>query len=286
MTLTTADKLDLTETPEHETLDLGVMSIDVRSEEGAEERAKEAIFAKEDLNPASVRESYLHGDDDRVDASVYPQAAERDRLSKEEYVKSLVASGDVQGASEAIETLSYVSTDPKGVARREYAKKLANTVASNAWTINEASQEAPEVADAAVDVMEEFSLKTSIARDVVQQYQKKFQDKSLVGKVFSVGAAMIPFASWAFRNNAIDDAGTVSNLPGNNLKEQIQYLWSLPPVEFESALREAVSEVSSLSDFDAQLFAAAFLEYSNSDQFWDNTFGVAEAASVVPVDRS
>lgn len=260
------------------------------TEEGIREKTSEALMADPSLNKDEVSYLYANGMDKEVDNLVGAKRDEKRNEALGNFVNEMVANGSPE-ALEMIKGAFAASTDPEltsydGAVSKEYAKAVAANIALESLTINEVKEDDPELAMRSLDVVEEFGTKASIVRGVYDTWAKKFQDKSLLGKAWDIAPLLVPFSTWIARNDAVKNAPTVSWLPGNNLEEQIEYVWSLPPEAIAQTLEDAATSIASItSDFDAMTFLQAFVSYSSSDKFWENAFGVVDAASVVPAAK-
>lgn len=253
--------------------------INPRSEEGIKERVAEAKFADPEMDEAQLDFSFRNNDN-----TVETQFATKAAARRAEAQKNLVDALSLNPTPDAIQTIQDINTpvDTRNAVNKAYGAQVANSTEMESEVLRDISDQDQESVDVAMDAVEEFSTKASIVRDVVQKAVHRFQNKDLLDKAVSVGATLVPFASWVARNDAVDNAPTVSWLPGNNTKEQIEYIWSLPIEEVGPALQEAVDDIALFSDFEAMIFAQAFLEYSSSEEFMDDMFGVLDVASVVP----
>lgn len=268
------------------TIDLDFSNPVTRTQAGAKEKALEATLAGSEQNSEVLLESFTNGEDSHVNHEVGQKRATKDWEQKRQTLASLAESGDptFNEVAEGI-SLSPVQDFEANAVSKEYGKVFAESVALSSVTLPDLIKEAPEVGYAAVDAMEEFSTRSSIVRDVVDQARYNWEEKGLLSKAGSIGATMVPFLTWYARKNALENAKTSSTLPGSNVREQIEFLWSMPVDEMGSALKEAVDEVSKFSDFDGMLFAEAFMQYSSDDAFIDNAFGVVDVASIIPVTK-
>lgn len=278
------DNLSLEPEVQENKISLGIPEVsDRRSEEGIKERVAEAKFADPEMDETILESSFRNAEDDSLNSIFANKDIARETEARKQIIGEL-SENPTEDAFNIVGGFDIIQeTDRRNSVPKAYGRQLANTTALNSETLQDVMEDSPEVGDEAMDAIEEFSAKASIIRDIVQKTSHKFSEKSLLGKIGSVGATLVPFASWIARNDAVDNAPTVSWLPGNNVKEQIEHIWSLPIEEVGPTLQEAIDDIALFSDFEAMLFAQAFQTYSNSDSFWDNAFGVVDIASVVPV---
>ena len=66
------------------------------------------------------------------------------------------------------------------------------------------------------------------AQTAGQKYQEQWNSLSLVTRAVLHLSDVIPFLHSSELHNAVNYAGAISILPGNNLKEQISSLWNSP----------------------------------------------------------
>lgn len=274
---------DLSQGQTDQSFDLNMGRPEVqRTEGGVNEKVNQAKFADPEMDTTVLQAQYQNGEDQSVDSLVGMKRQADAMKAQQAVVDELVKSGgDLSGYLDGVQKVNEDYS--KNAVVKEYARRFANQVGTEAYQLKEADTVDPEITYRALDVIDEWTAKASIVRDVVDQTVAKYNDKSLLGKVGSVVGTMIPFADWYARNDAVAEVQGI--LPGNNLKEQLQYLWSLPVDEIGPTLQKAIDEASTFSDLGGMLFAQAFQRYSSSDQFMDNAFGVMDVASVVPVTK-
>lgn len=171
----------------------------------------------------------------------------------------------------------------ENVVAKEYGKTVAETVALETFAINGTLDEEPEAANRSMDVMEDMATKSAIFRNRVMEEADAWKEKTLPGKIGSFAWGLIPGVDWYSTQNAVEGAPTSTILKGNNISEQVAYLWSLPPDEAAQKLNDAIEDVRFYGgDLAAVTFAQSVIQYSSSDSFWDSAFGVVDVASIIP----
>lgn len=172
--------------------------------------------------------------------------------------------------------------NPNTVWEEEYAKKVVDT----ALTIqpfpqfDESMSVNPEDTLDAMDAAQNSIARKEIAQHKLESLNQQWETLSIGSKVADFGLTMVPFYSWYNLQNRLENAQATSVLPGNNQLEQIEYLHSLPPDQFEIALDQALQEISKLSVLDAMTFAQGALGMPASEVGLTNTFGVLDALDV------
>lgn len=267
-------------------IDFGGVTETTRSDKGIKEKVAQAQFVDPTINTDIASDAYKNGEDNTLDIKVGSEVERRKLDAK----KSILEEAATKGDSESLDLMQGVLQLPnedytKNAVVKEYGRKVAETIALDSFTIDEAISQAPEIGYSSIDSLQDWTSKASIVRDIIDQTKKSYEDKTWFGKGLSIAGTIIPFADWWARHNAINDAPTVSMLPGNNLQEQISYLWSLPVDEIGDTLKEAIDEASTFSDLGGLLFAEAFMQYSSSDQFIDNAFGIVDILAVTPIGK-
>lgn len=172
--------------------------------------------------------------------------------------------------------------NPNTVWEEEYAKKVVDT-ALNIKPFPQFDQSMESNPDETLDAMD--AAQNAIARKEIAQHKleslnQRWEEQSLGSKAVDFGLSIVPFVSWYNLQNRLKDAKAVSVLPGNNQLEQIEYLHSLPPGEFELALDQALQEISQLSTLDAITFAQAAVGLPASEVGLTNLFGVLDVADI------
>lgn len=163
-----------------------------------------------------------------------------------------------------------------------FAKKVVETslMMDRNTVFQEALDENPEETLDAMDAAQNSIARKEIAQHKLESLNEKWNSLSIGSKVVDFGLTVVPFYSWYNLQNRLKDAQAVSILPGNNQLEQVEYLHSLPPGEFEIALDQALQEISQLSVLDAITFAQAAVGMPASDVGLTNTFGVLDVVDV------
>lgn len=263
-----------------------------RSEAGTNEKVQQAQFALSgtaNLTAEQIDKMFRGGREKTLRQTA--QDAERLRFleTKSQIMNDIVSGGDT--SDEMLDVVMALgSTDFENQAsletaiEREYARKVVNTAVSFTDTMSEI-EKVPDAGYQLIDGTQEAVTKAAILKDVMDQKSRQFSDFSMVGKGWDIGKTIFPFLDWYAKQNAVEEAPTSSILLGNNVEEQVEYLWSLPPDEFKTQLEAAVNEINDISTSSAISFMQAVATYSGSDKFLDNAFSVLDVASVVPVAR-
>jgi len=264
-------------------IDLGFKDPLKRSQEGLDERKTVAMIAGTSKGEEEVYRAYKEGEEESIFNEIGQIRQERDNENKKsllsdaaQYNKELLPDLVEGMANESPTDHSANSVD------KEYARKVTEAVSLGSITLPETLEQEPESAYAQMDALEEFTAKSSIIRDIVDQTRSKFNDNSFFDKSVDTAKTFIPFYSWYQKQNAVENAPTSSFLPGNNLQEQIQYLWALPIDRIGPEFQAAVDSIAESSDLEAMVFADAFIEFSKDDKNLENIFGVLDIGSLVP----
>lgn len=126
------------------------------------------------------------------------------------------------------------------------------------------------------EITAETITKGKIAQRISEDAAARAKEQSWAGWGMDIVESAIPGRDVYLRNKAFPDAKTgVGILPGKTLEDNIKYLHTLAPEEFERQAKSAFEYLAERNIFEAQRFAEALTGYSNSDANWDTVFGAA-----------
>jgi hypothetical protein len=178
-----------------------------------------------------------------------------------------------------------MTMDVDTVLERQYSDFFTNTISSlpGNEVIGPALEEDEEASLEVLDRVSSAQQRVLIAQDKLEQVQKKWEDAGMFSKGVAFLKGVIPGYNWWKTADRIEDAPTVSLLSGNNLGEQVAYLYTLPPAEFKKTLDKAVDELAEDNLLVAQQFAQAVISYSSYEEGMNNLFDVVDLADVATV---
>jgi hypothetical protein len=165
--------------------------------------------------------------------------------------------------------------DPATIMETEYAKKFFTRLVERQETVlRRHLEQNPKEATVDLDIASNVKARLEIAKTIHDDLEDR---KSKLGwfdtaTTYTSQFLISPLENYRLRNVA--DKTAVSFLPGSNLAEQADYLWTLPPSEFQKALKAASNELASKNVLTAQKFVEAVLQYGSSDRNLDNVFGL------------
>jgi hypothetical protein len=165
--------------------------------------------------------------------------------------------------------------DPNTILESDYAKSFFQKVVDSNQgqnLVKENLQTTPETA-VDLDIASNIKTKQEIVRTEYQNLEAEYQKMGFLDTAVSYGSQFLisPLESYRLHDVVTD---TVSFLPGENLSEQIDHLWSLPADQFKTALSAAAKELAGKNVLTAMKFVESVLSYSSSDIFMDNVFGI------------
>jgi hypothetical protein len=165
--------------------------------------------------------------------------------------------------------------DPNTILESDYAKSFFQKVVDSNQgqnLVKENLQTTPETA-VDLDIASNIKTKQEIVRTEYQNLEAEYQKMGFLDTAVSYGSQFLisPLESYRLHDVVTD---TVSFLPGENLSEQIDHLWSLPADQFRTALSAAAKELAGKNVLTAMKFVESVLSYSSSDVFMDNVFGI------------
>lgn len=158
------------------------------------------------------------------------------------------------------------SAEPSVIMDQKYAETFTNYVSS--VTDNVAfpkAAENPEAAHQDLDVAQAAQTRILSAQDVLGQINKRYEDEGYFDTGVGFLKSVIPGYDWYKTQNAVEGTNG-SILPGNNIQDQISYLYNLPPAEFKEKLSATVEELAKSDVRLAQGFAQAVMSYTTNDQ--------------------
>lgn len=252
----------------------------VRSNEGVQDKIAMAKFVSEDLDENLLAHQYENNQDHEVDAIVGDKLAKEDMKQKEQLITEMIDMQDPNlGAVVQSMTVPSFEEFSRNAVVKDYARKLTETVAGNsfdfAFEVN--NSEKAESAHTALDITERWLQVSSHIRDRVDIENELWNQKTLAGKAGSFAWGLIPILDTYATHDALDGAPTSSIMKGNNIEEQVRWLWLQDPDDIPALLDEAIEDVRSFAgDLAALNYAQLMLTLSSSDKFMENTFGVLD----------
>lgn len=161
---------------------------------------------------------------------------------------------------------------------------LMGNIPGNQQFLPAAMENQPQAYDLA-DTAQWQAQRTLEAQDAYQEIDQARSDESLGTSALNVLKTFIPGYSTVITRNAVTNSQATALLPGNNWTEQISYLYSLPPDQFRTQLRSAISDIQQHNPGLAQDFAQAALSYSASDASQQNVGAIADFATMAPIGK-
>lgn len=254
------------------------------SPEVAQQRAEKYSFAMSDdpENPGvdTLRGAILNGQEGIERQRAATRKAIRNQGVRQQMVREFIANTPKMTPADLdlIQSLSDEAVEnPNTVLEKELAEKLAQRIAVQSTSFS-GSQEDHQVMDAFTNI----HARKEIGLKQVEDLEAEWKNTGWGTGILTYAEQLIPFKSWYNIQNAVKAAPQTSFLPGNNLQEQISYLQSLPPDQFESQLKTALADIKSRNMVDAINFARAVTAYTTTDQFLDNSLGIADLSVLAP----
>lgn len=168
-------------------------------------------------------------------------------------------------------------SNPKTFFEKLYAEKVV-TEATNGENseFNQTLAENPENAGKLRSATESIIAKTESFRNLEGKYSKIWEDAGFVSSALNYAGQIAPFVSWWNTQNAVEGA-TSAFLQGNNIKEQIEFIWLHPHDEALDLAEKALEDIAENgSKLDALKFAQALTSYSAWEGGLDNLLGVVD----------
>ena len=160
------------------------------------------------------------------------------------------------------------------IMETEYAQQVLNMYLTNAPVdFMLAEEEDSDTAFETLDRVEWVFANQQIALGMAEELDARVGSMSWPRYGWEMVETMIPWKTWTNIRGAVEEMEPTAVLPGNSMREQINYLHTLPPTKFRKATQAALDSIASSNLLDAQQFINAVLTYPESDQFWANAFG-------------
>lgn len=177
--------------------------------------------------------------------------------------------------------------NPDSVIEENYGRRLINTATtadpgehnSLRGALNEDPHKALDIADQASWAI----ARKEITQKLSEENDARIKNSSLIGKAGDFLETMLPGLS-NYRRHGVIQGEDVNHsiLPGSEFASQKLHLLNLPPAQYQVELKKAYDEIAKHNLFDAGQFLREMQDYSTSDKFLSNAFGVADIASVIP----
>lgn len=259
--------------------------------EVAQPRALKAHFGLGDQSPGydTLLNGIANGQEPQLRQDIARQYDSYLRLKKMGAVQEIAKQGALGDVYQAKALLAWdPKSDPDTIFEKTYAQKYVSSVAQNeqATTMAALAQDS-EHAHSIMDKTQDTVTNQENFKKI-QEEAENFSSKQFFGTptipmlgakgVEDIAKSLMPFMSAVNMRNIVTE--TASLLPGNNLDEQITYLWSLPPEEAAAAFRGAVQKLQVINPSDAVIFAHAVNSYSNSERVMNNANTFVDATII------
>jgi hypothetical protein len=287
--------LNETDSPQDDTIDLASpnpVSIVPETKE-TERRAKEAHYALGEKSPGEnvLRSAIAAGDEAPLRDYAFWQREMDFRKEKLGIIDRLSRANQGPISIEDQEFIMGLSkeeieTNPGVVWETEFGRRVMLDMASAGYMDGykvETKKGAVDMAEAPTEFGAEAIAKTRIANKLYGDMAAKWKSQSFVDKALDFGGAIVPGLQYYRTYNAVNQAPTTSLLLGNNVEEQIQYLYTLPPAEFERQFKSAVDDLASKNTLMALEFAAAVVSFAHTDRFNLNFMSVLDLTTPLDV---
>lgn len=161
-----------------------------------------------------------------------------------------------------------VLENPEVVLEQTYAEKIVDFVDS----VNDKDPSDP-ILERLRELNSDYVARQAIVDDFLVEYTEADKQAGILNDTYDFLQEWIPLRSAALIMNevpAFEAEGLGTILPGENLEQQINYLYSLPKEEFKSTVKQ-VAEILRESSLDAsQRFLMSVKNYTYSDRVYDN----------------
>lgn len=227
------------------------------------------------------------------------QVAQRERIRDEQARMELLyeiaaardpIKGNTQQDLELVDSLTrdeLYSKDVGTALSRNYSKLFVDTLATfESPVLEEAIEEDPEGTYQILDAVQDISQRRMIAQEELDLLRGRREDESWGRTIWSWGKILIPGYETLNARGVVKDAPQEAWLFGNNMEEQISYLYTLSPENFKAQLTDAINHLEDFNPVLAETFAQAVVSFSTADKALGNLTTVVDVASVIPVGRA
>lgn len=205
----------------------------------------------------------------QIQLQVLSSMAEQGQLTEEneEFVRTLTFPPDI---------------DPDTYLERQYAKFILQKT----MTFDEDSPVPRAVDESLEEVNQLFDAGEHIitikegGQKILEEIQGEYEKKGFFGKAYEVAELFVPFRTWINFNDAIEGAPTSALLPGENLRQQMTYIYSLPPERAVKELKVAAREIAKSNVLEAIQFMEYMLAPTRNLRVMENVFAGLDVADV------
>lgn len=192
-----------------------------------------------------------------------------------------VSDEDAQVVMEMNKTQVNQLGDPDTIMETEFGRKYIAHIATRdpQQNFQTAEAQAPEATHQVLDRAEYGVARNQIVNNRLEEVQSQIKDQSWGGYLADQFMAnVVPLANIRLRNLA-ESPSVTALIPGNNLEEQVEYMHTLDPVQFNQTLNKALTGLGSNLQLKQQ-FLQALVSYSDSDRVMSGLQTAADVATV------
>jgi hypothetical protein len=244
-------------------------------------RAGKADYALAEKSPGvdAIKTNIRSGDEDGFRAKV---AADED-IQNEKARQALIAaiaskkgSALTESDMQIVRSLSsaQLRTDPGTVLEKKFADKYIQDVMSipgATWETGFAPYVAKET-DIASSILSNKEYYQNRQHDLEAEWS---QTGWIAGIPDMIGQ-MVPFLPWWRQKHSLEQRQGIEFLPGTTMKENVQYLWALPPDQRRAQYDKAIDYLKGKNITMAIDFAKAMTAFPTSDEYLADSMGIAD----------
>lgn len=263
------------------------------SEQTATTKAIKTHIAQDDKSPGfePIRAAILSGQEGQIREQMAAAKDISDHQTRMDLVQQIAGDRAKAGKpleKEDVENIAALSSvdlrnNPATIIEKEYANRYMTKMAAlrdGKNIINDAAKtQLAEVSDE-MNAASNIKMRQEIVKTRIQNEETKWADSSLGSKAWNVAGTFVPLLENYRTHNVVKGAPGSSILPGNNMEDQVQFLWALAPQDFHIAFNTAMDDLASKNPLMAMTFANKVLEFSSADKLLDNAFGILDAATL------
>lgn len=252
-------------------------------------RAEKTSFGLGDQSPGveSVKQTIMGGGENTLRTQVAAKLDQKELATRQQMlVQAAQERGGQLTDNQAlllrdVSQLPPPANDPGTALERVYADKFVNTVLgqSKKMVTPEGAAAAVEEGGIAASAMESKEYFQTGYENLLAKQQKQ----GWLRTIADYAVELLPILPWYRQAQALEERPFhISNLlPGKSMKDNVQYIWSLPMPEQKRVYTAAMKYLEANGNvLDQMQFTQALISFSTSDEYLANAMGIADYATL------
>ena len=243
--------------------------------------------------PEIVSHALATGDEKTLREGAAANKDAKDQADRVNYIKQVAAQGipDSPEKQKILENIIKASpkNDPATIFEKAYARAYTNLVPSigdpKDSVVNQAARKDINHVANVADTAEVLISKQEIAKTAYETYESVAKEQSWAGWTADRLKEFGSFGLYTWYKTHSAAAPVPGILHGDNMAEQIQYLYTLPPEQMHKELHATLTSLAADNPGIAADFAASVVSFSQTDQFIANVGNVVDVALLPGVGK-